>query len=122
MKPHRNDQPRATHQRDQQSAALRRREYNGVIADCFRRLAAYSKICLRLHCKEYRAKAVEYFRRAYHEKPRQITTLYYLARLFHRDGQDDKARKLLSARDTLYFSAVCPVTREMMEALAKEVG
>ena len=72
--------------------------------------------------EEYRAKAVEYFRRAYHEKPRQITTLYYLARLFHRDGQDDKARKLLSARDTLYFSAVCPVTREMMEALAKEVG
>ena len=70
----------------------------------------------------YRAQAIEYYRRAYHEKPRQITTLYYLARLFHRQGDDARARKLVSVRDTLYFSAICPITREMMEALAKEIG
>lgn len=70
----------------------------------------------------YRDQAIEYYRRAYHQKPRQITTLYYLARLFHQKGDDTRARKLLSGRETLYFSAVCPVTREMMDALAREVG
>lgn len=71
---------------------------------------------------EYRARAMDYYRKARKEKPRQITTIYYLARLFHRQGEDEKARKLLSVRDTLYFSAICPVTPQMMEALAKEVG
>ena len=72
--------------------------------------------------EEYRAKALDFYRRAYREKPRQITTLYSLARIFHQAGDDEKARKLLSVRDTLYFSAICPVTREMMEALAREIG
>lgn len=70
----------------------------------------------------FRAQAMEYYRRAHSEKPRQITTLYYLARLYHRAGDDERARKLLSVRDTLYFSAICPVTREAMEALAREIG
>lgn len=72
--------------------------------------------------EEYLDKAVDYFEKAHKQKPRQITTLYFLARLYHRRGQDDKARKLLSIKDTLYISAVCPVTREMIEALAKEIG
>lgn len=71
---------------------------------------------------EYRASAMDFYRRAHRAKPRQITTLYYLARMYHQDGSDDKARKLLSIRDTLYFSALCPITREMMEALAREIG
>ena len=29
--------------------------------------------------------------------------------------------KLLATRDTLYISAICPVTREMIDALAVEV-
>ena len=70
----------------------------------------------------WRAKALDFYKRAHREKPRQITTIYYLARMLHQSGEDDKARKLLAARDTLYFSAICPVTREMMDALAREVG
>lgn len=70
----------------------------------------------------FRAKALDFYKRAHREKPRQITTIYYLARMLHQDGEDEKARKLLADRDTLYFSAICPVTREMMEALAREVG
>lgn len=72
--------------------------------------------------REYRAKALDFYKRAHREKPRQITTIYYLARMLHRDGDDERARKLLSVRDTLYFSAICPITREMMEELAGEVG
>lgn len=71
---------------------------------------------------EYRAKALDFYKKAHEARPRQITTLYYLARMLHQNGDDERARKLLSVRDSLYFSAVCPVTREMMEALAREVG
>ena len=70
----------------------------------------------------HRAEAKKYFERAHEAKPRQITTLYFLARMCHEDGEDARARELLSIRDTLYFSAICPVTREMMEELAKEIG
>lgn len=70
----------------------------------------------------YRAKAIDFYKKAHEQKGRQITTLYYLARMYHRAGDDARARKLLSVRDTLYYSAICPVTREDMEALAREVG
>lgn len=69
-----------------------------------------------------RAKAVDYYKKAHEQRPRQITTIYYLARLYHRAGDDARARKLLSVRDTLYISAICPVSREMIDALAAEVG
>ena len=71
---------------------------------------------------EYRAKALDYFEKAHKAKPRQITTLYYLARLCHENGDDARARELLSVRDTLYFSAICPVQKPDMDALAKEIG
>ena len=71
---------------------------------------------------EYRAKALEYFEKAHAIKPRQITTLYYLARMLHQDGDDERARRLLSVRNTLYFSQICPVTRDMMDQLAREIG
>ena len=69
----------------------------------------------------YRAQALKYYRKAHAQKPRQITTIYYLARMLHQNGDDAGARKLLDARDTLYISAICPVTREMIDALAAEV-
>ena len=71
---------------------------------------------------EYRAKALDFYKKAHAEKPRQITTLYYLAKMYHEDGNDAKARELLSIRDSLYISAICPVTREMIDALAAEIG
>jgi len=70
----------------------------------------------------YRAQALDYYKKAHAEKPRQITTIYYLARMLHRNGDDEAARKLLADRDTLYISAICPVTREMLDQLAAEVG
>ena len=71
---------------------------------------------------EYMDKAFDFYKKAHAAKPRQITTLYYLARMLHRRGEDDKARKVLSIKDTLYYSAMCPVTKDMMEELAKEIG
>lgn len=72
--------------------------------------------------KAHRDQALDYFERAHKIKPRQITTLYSLAKMYHENGDDAKARKLLSIRDKLYFSHICPVSQEMFEALAKEVG
>ena len=70
----------------------------------------------------YRAEALKYYQKAHEQKPRQITTIYYLARMLHQSGDDEGARRLLAPRDTLYISAVCPVTREMMDELAAAVG
>ena len=71
---------------------------------------------------EYRKNALDYYRKAHEVRPRQVTSIYYLARMLHQDGDDAAARKLLSTRDSLYISAVCPVTRQMMDQLAAEVG
>ena len=71
---------------------------------------------------EHRDRALDFFKKAHEAKPRQITTIYYLAKMCHEDGDDAKARELLSVRDSLYITAICPVTREMLDALAKEVG
>ena len=70
----------------------------------------------------YRAEALKYYQKAHEQKPRQITTIYYLARMLHRNGDDAGARKLLAPRDTLYISAICPVTKAMMDELAAAVG
>ena len=72
--------------------------------------------------EEYHQKAIDFFKKAHVQKPRQITTIYYLAKLRHEDGDDERARKLLAKTDTLYFSKLCPDTPEMMAALKKEVG
>ena len=71
---------------------------------------------------EHRRLAKQYYAKAHAVKPRQITTLYTLARMQHEDGEDEDARKTLSAAKNLYYSAVCAVTEEMMEALRREVG
>lgn len=72
--------------------------------------------------KAHRAQALDYYKKAHALKPRQITTIYYLARMLHKDGDDAGARKLLAGRDALYISAVCPVSREMLDELAGQVG
>ena len=72
--------------------------------------------------RDHRAKALKYYEKAHENNPRQITTIHALARLCHEDGRDDRAREAMEDIDTLYYSAVCPVTREMMEKLRREIG
>ena len=72
--------------------------------------------------KELREQAKDYFARAHKAKPRQITTIYSLARMYHEDAQDDRARDVLDDAENLYYSAVCSVSEAMMEQLKKEVG
>ena len=38
------------------------------------------------------------------------------------DGEDDAAREVLESAENLYYSAVCSVSEDMMEALKREVG
>ena len=69
----------------------------------------------------YRKTAIEYYEKAHVARDRQITSIYALAALYHEEGLDDKARDLLDGTGDLYFSAVCPVTREMIDALRMEI-
>ena len=71
---------------------------------------------------EYRDQAKGYYEKAHAARPRQITSIYYLARLYLQDGQRDKAVKLLSGTDKLYYTAICPISRQMMEALKAQAA
>ena len=70
---------------------------------------------------EYRKKAREYYIRAHKASPRQITTIYYLARMLWQDGERETAQKLLRGADTLYYTAVCPIQKDAMMELKREV-
>lgn len=71
---------------------------------------------------EQRAAALACYEKAHAANPRQITTAYALAKLYHEDGEDGKARQVLSDAGNLFFSALCPVTESMMDELKKAVG
>lgn len=71
---------------------------------------------------EYRGKAREYYKKAHKARPRQITSIYYLARIHMQDGDRDAAAKLLQNVESLYYTAVCPVSRDQMLALKREVA
>jgi len=71
---------------------------------------------------EYTAKARELLEKAHKNKPRQITTIYYLATILFEAGELDKARALVHKADTIYFSALCSVSRKEMDALVDIIG
>ncbi|MBR6767091.1 MAG: hypothetical protein IKM02_03985 [Clostridia bacterium] len=71
---------------------------------------------------EYTAKARSLMEKAHENKPRQITTIYYLAELMYEAGEIEAAREMIHNSDDIYFTALCPVSRAMMEELAKKIG
>ena len=71
---------------------------------------------------ELRRKAKAYYAKAHAQKPRQITTIYSLSRMYHEDGEDAEARAVLADAKNLYYSAVCSVSEDAMEALKQEIG
>lgn len=70
----------------------------------------------------HRKTAVGYFEKAHALKEDQITTVYYLGKMYHADGRDDEARKMVNEILKIPFSAICPVSKEQMIALQKEIG
>jgi len=72
------------------------------------------QLYLRMGDKE---KALGYFERAHEEKPKQVDTLYYLARLYSEQGKTAEAKELLETALRGNFSALCTTTREMSQEL-----
>ena len=64
-----------------------------------------------------RETALEFFNKAHEEKPTQVDTLYYLAKLNAEDGNTDKAKAYLDDALSGNFSALCTTTREMAQQL-----
>ncbi|MEG2859567.1 MAG: tetratricopeptide repeat protein [Clostridia bacterium] len=64
-----------------------------------------------------RAKARAWFKRAIQQKPTQVDTRYYLAKLAHEDGDDAAAREHIEAALEGHYSALCTTTREAAAAL-----
>ena len=71
---------------------------------------------------EQRGKALEYFKKAYELKPEQISSSYYLARMYHENGMDDKARALIDEILKIPFSAIMQISKEDVLALQKELN
>lgn len=68
-----------------------------------------------------RQKAMEYLRKAYELKPDQISSTYYLARLMHENGMDDRARELVDEMLKIPFSAIMQIGKDEVLALQKEL-
>lgn len=71
---------------------------------------------------EHRRLAKEYYEKAHAIRPRQIVTMYNLARMYVEDGEMEKARAALEAAENLYFSAVCAVSEPMMDEIKRRAG
>ena len=67
-------------------------------------------------------KAYDYFKRAFEQKPSQVPTLYFIAKMNHEKGDDEKARGFIKKCLEGNFSALCSISREQALALADEIG
>lgn len=67
-------------------------------------------------------KAYEYFAHAFREKPTQVPTLYFIAKINHERGNDEKARQFIDKCLGGNFSALCSISREQAQALSDEIG
>lgn len=72
--------------------------------------------------QQYTRKAREYLESAHAHKPRQITTIYYLAEILLNAGETDAARAMVAKADDVYFSALCSISRQDMDALRTRIG
>lgn len=68
-----------------------------------------------------RGQAAEYFERALGRGPKLVTSLYYRAQLLHEDGEDARAAELLRRAQSAQAGMLCPVSREQIDALLREV-
>ena len=68
-----------------------------------------------------REKALTYFKKAHENKPRQVDTLYYLARLAAEDGDTKQAIDYLNSALDGNYSALCTTTRQQALDLKAEL-
>ena len=68
-----------------------------------------------------REKALEYFKKAHEQKPSQVDTLYYLAKLAFEDGDKQTARDYLTQALSGNYSALATVSREQAQALLAQI-
>jgi len=68
-----------------------------------------------------REEAFDFFKRAHERKPTQVDTLYYLAKLYAEDGENEAAVKMLERALSQTYSALCTTTREQAQALLDEI-
>jgi len=68
-----------------------------------------------------RDKALEYFTKAHEIKPRQVDTLYYLARLAAEQGDKTRALEYLNTALDGNYSALCTTTRQQALDLKAEL-
>ena len=71
---------------------------------------------------EYTVQARSALEKAHKNKPRQITTIYYLATILFEAGEIDAAREMAHKAESIYFSHLCSVSRKEMDELIEKIG
>ena len=71
---------------------------------------------------QLRRTAVDYYERAYPQKPSQITTLYALANFAKEDGDQERARELVDKALLHSGSCVCPISLDMLKELRAQLN
>lgn len=71
---------------------------------------------------EQRSKAMEYLKKAYEEKPEQVSSAYFYAKVLHETGDDAQAREVIGKALKIPFSHILQISKEEALALQKEIG
>lgn len=72
--------------------------------------------------KALRAKALGFLKKAYDEKPEQVSSAYYYAKMLHEAGDDAKAREIIRDVKKIPLSAILQISKKDIESLEKSVG
>jgi len=67
-------------------------------------------------------KALSYFEKAHERKPKQVDTLYYLAKIYSGRGKVEEAKALLDTALKGNYSALATTSREMAQKLRASLG
>ncbi|MBQ8971664.1 MAG: hypothetical protein IJ074_01090, partial [Clostridia bacterium] len=72
--------------------------------------------------EKYRQEALRYFESAWKNKPSQITSAYYYAKMLYEGGDIVKARKVLATIHGIPISAMVQVSKDEVDALEKKLN
>ena len=71
---------------------------------------------------QQRAKAKEFFAKAYEAKPEQVSSSYFYARMLHEDGEKAKAREVMNELIKIPVSGILQISKADIDALRKQIG
>jgi len=71
---------------------------------------------------ENRARAKDFLKRAFDEKPEQVSSSYFYAKTLLEDGEKEQARKVMKEIEKIPLSCILQISKADIDALRKKIG